>query len=143
MLKYFADPFLVFKVNHPQSGKPVVIFKSEVIQNNLKPTWKPFEIFLEDVYGPTTSITIEVYDYDDDGTFDFIGGTSSTVNELIQGKYERPLINPEKQGRMLYKNSGIVYVDKFEPIDASQRRPAATGFRLKLHATKLDSKDAK
>ncbi|XP_025107723.1 copine-8-like [Pomacea canaliculata] len=110
-----SDPFLrLHRVNDDQSCTAVQ--KTEVIKNNLNPTWRPVTISVQTLCNGdyNRSIQIECYDWDSDGSHDFIGAFSTTLNELSRGAVEAnifPVINPKKQAKKKnYKDSGQIQV---------------------------------
>jgi hypothetical protein len=47
----------------------------------------------------TAPLELRVYDYDDDGTHDYIGGFATTLQQLTsQINTQIPLVNPDKKG---------------------------------------------
>lgn len=67
------------------SGKPSQIYKSEVIDNNLNPEWKPFTISVSDLTAgnmDSTQITLEVFD-EDVGSADLIGKAEVITSCLL------------------------------------------------------------
>ncbi len=75
-----SDPFLVVSRIDPSSA-PTPIHKTEVIDNNLNPEWKPFSISLVDMCPDTNGnikakdplLLIECFDHDTIGSSDLIG----------------------------------------------------------------------
>ncbi|XP_064607159.1 copine-8-like isoform X2 [Liolophura sinensis] len=110
-----SDPFLVFKRANEDSSYTVV-HKTEVIKNTLNPTWRPFSIsgraLCNGDYDRT--IKVECYDWNSNGTSDFIGEFVTNLRELTRGagtsnNYE--VINPQKKKKKKsYKNSGQVHL---------------------------------
>ena len=64
---FYLDPF--FEVKYMPSGysRNITLYRSEVIRNELNPTWKPFEISVSMLGGFDKSFDILVWDFDDDG----------------------------------------------------------------------------
>ncbi|XP_063721552.1 copine-5-like [Symsagittifera roscoffensis] len=94
----------------------IVTGQTKVIKNNLNPNWEPFIInkarFNDN--DDQLPIKIECYDYNSDGSPDFIGDVTTTGGELFKeiGSKSFPLINQhkkEKKGKK-YKNSGVLLV---------------------------------
>eukprot|EP00041_Stephanoeca_diplocostata_P031275 m.971104 g.971104 ORF g.971104 m.971104 type:complete len:571 (-) comp23926_c0_seq9:3608-5320(-) len=112
-----SDPFLTLASLMP-NGTHAVFHKTEVIKNNLNPTWRQFEIpvtvFCAGDYD--REIQIACYDWDSDGSHDLIGTTTTTLNELQQGqRNEWDLLNPKKlpggrKHKKGYKNSGVLHL---------------------------------
>ncbi|RUS76350.1 hypothetical protein EGW08_015880, partial [Elysia chlorotica] len=108
-----SDPYLEI-MRATQDGSWQVVHRTEVIKNNLNPSWRPFELSLQTLCGGNRqkSIKIDCYDWDSDGTHDFIGGFTTTFDEMYQATKQEvswPCINPSKRAKKKnYTNSGIV-----------------------------------
>uniref|UniRef100_A0A4W5PDK9 Copine-2 n=1 Tax=Hucho hucho TaxID=62062 RepID=A0A4W5PDK9_9TELE len=103
-----SDPYLEF---HKQGddGKWMLVHRTEVIKNTLDPVWKPFTVPLISLCDGDVDRSIKVlcYDYDNDGSHDFIGEFQTTVTKMSEVEFE--CINPKKQKKKKsYKNSGII-----------------------------------
>lgn len=112
-----SDPFLQISKVKPDGGA-LLVHRTEVIKNNLNPSWKSFNIPLQtlcsgDYDGP---LRIDCYDYDNDGSHDYIGGTNTTLRQLIDMKQNGKgldLVNPKKkQKKKGYVNSGVLYISQ-------------------------------
>ncbi|XP_077026208.1 copine-1 isoform X2 [Tamandua tetradactyla] len=106
-----SDPFLEFF--RQGDGKWHLTYRSEVIRNNLNPTWKRFSVPLQHFCkgDPSTPIQVRCLDYDSDGSHDLIGMFHASLAQLqaVPAKFE--CIHPEKQQKKKnYKNSGTVCV---------------------------------
>lgn len=76
-----------------------VVAKSNIVMNNLNPTWDPFVVEIDACGGMKAPLEVRVYDYDEDGTHDFIGSFGTTLEQLVsQAGASIPLINPNKKG---------------------------------------------
>lgn len=53
-----------------------------------------------------------MWDYDKYTAHDLIGEFTFTVDELLNGKKDFPIINPKKLKKKKYENSGIFHFDK-------------------------------
>lgn len=106
-----SDPFLEFF--RQGDGKWHLAYRSEVVKNNLNPTWKRFSVPLQHFCcgDPGTPIQVRCSDYDSDGSHDLIGTFHTTLAQLQAVPAEFECIHPEKQKKKKsYKNSGIVCV---------------------------------
>ncbi|KAF2074544.1 hypothetical protein CYY_004171 [Polysphondylium violaceum] len=103
-----SDPY--YKIFKDTANGFVEVYKSEYIKNTLNPVWKEMVIPLENLNGGDMKrpIQIQVFDYDSIGDHDLIGIFSTTMDEVLLGKKEFPLINPKKTTKSNYKNSGFV-----------------------------------
>uniref|UniRef100_A0A673JD78 Copine-3 n=1 Tax=Sinocyclocheilus rhinocerous TaxID=307959 RepID=A0A673JD78_9TELE len=110
-----SDPYLEF---HKQGddGKWMMVHRTEVIKNTLDPVWKPFTVPLISLCNGDVDRNIKVlcYDYDNDGGHDFIGEFQTTINKISEAQngveVEFECINPKKQKKKSYKNSGVIIV---------------------------------
>ncbi|KAL4624925.1 copine-8 isoform X1 [Arapaima gigas] len=108
-----SDPFLVFHRSN-EDGTFTICHKTEVVKNTLNPVWQAFKIPVRALCNGDydRAIKIEVYDWDRDGSHDFIGEFSTSYRELSRGQsqfnvYE--VLNPKKKGKKKkYMNSGTV-----------------------------------
>nr|KAG5706037.1 hypothetical protein BaRGS_028146 [Batillaria attramentaria] len=110
-----SDPFLlIHRANEDMSF--TVVHKTEVVRNNLNPTWKPFTISVQALCNGDydRSVQVECFDWDSDGSHDFIGAFTTNLRQLSKGPCDSnvyPVINPKKQAKKKnYKNSGEVHV---------------------------------
>ncbi|XP_036373601.1 copine-8-like [Megalops cyprinoides] len=113
-----SDPFLVFYRSN-EDGTFTICHKTEVVKNTLNPVWQAFRIPVRALCNGDydRAIKIEVYDWDRDGSHDFIGEFTTTYRELSHGQsqfsvYE--VLNPKKKGKKKkYLNSGTVTLLSF------------------------------
>ncbi|XP_051547540.1 copine-8-like [Myxocyprinus asiaticus] len=113
-----SDPFLVFYRSN-EDGTFTICHKTEVVKNTLNPVWQAFKITVRALCNGDydRTIKVEVYDWDRDGSHDFIGEFSTSFRELSRGQsqfnvYE--VINPKKKGKKKkYLNSGTVTLLSF------------------------------
>ena len=84
------------------------VFKTEVVMNNLNPRWNDAVVSLQGLCNGdlNRAILFEVFDYDSDGSHDFIGSVTASVNDLTNGRNsELGLIS--KSG----KSGGSLFID--------------------------------
>ncbi|XP_073184497.1 copine-8 isoform X4 [Lepidochelys kempii] len=113
-----SDPFLVFYRSN-EDGSFTICHKTEVVKNTLNPVWQAFKISVRALCNGDydRTIKIEVYDWERDGSHDFIGEFTTSYRELSRGQsqfnvYE--VINPKKKGKKKkYINSGTVTLLSF------------------------------
>uniref|UniRef100_A0AAR2LM02 Copine-3 n=1 Tax=Pygocentrus nattereri TaxID=42514 RepID=A0AAR2LM02_PYGNA len=110
-----SDPYLEF-YRQMETGWQLA-HRTEVVKNNLNPTWRPFRIPLQSLCGGDMEkpIKVECYDYDNDGSHDLIGIFETNMTRLQQATRVSPAefdcINmKKKQKKKNYKNSGVVSV---------------------------------
>uniref|UniRef100_A0AAR2M0D2 Copine-3 n=1 Tax=Pygocentrus nattereri TaxID=42514 RepID=A0AAR2M0D2_PYGNA len=118
-----SDPFLEF-FKQDDDGKWLLVHRTEVIKNNLNPSWKKLTVSLHTFCSGDLNKPIKVHcsDYDNDGSHDLIGVFQTNVSELLKADsgsaVEFECIHPEKQKKKKsYKNSGVVRI-KYCKIEA-------------------------
>uniref|UniRef100_A0A3B3SWC3 Copine 8 n=1 Tax=Paramormyrops kingsleyae TaxID=1676925 RepID=A0A3B3SWC3_9TELE len=82
-----SDPFLVFYRSN-EDGTFTICHKTEVVKNTLNPVWQAFKISVRALCNGDydRTIKIEVYDWDRDGSHDFIGEFTTSYRELSRGQ---------------------------------------------------------
>ncbi|XP_072569379.1 copine-5-like isoform X3 [Paramormyrops kingsleyae] len=82
-----SDPFMVFYRSN-EDGTFTICHKTEVVKTTLNPVWQPFSIPVRALCNGDyeRSIKVEVYDWDRDGSHDFIGQFSTSYRELARGQ---------------------------------------------------------
>uniref|UniRef100_A0A8C5HTI8 Copine-5-like n=1 Tax=Gouania willdenowi TaxID=441366 RepID=A0A8C5HTI8_GOUWI len=82
-----SDPFMVFYRSN-EDGTFTICHKSEVVKNTLNPVWQPFSIPVRALCNGdyNRTIKVEVYDWDRDGSHDFIGEFTTSYKELCRGQ---------------------------------------------------------
>ncbi|XP_033754155.1 copine-3-like isoform X2 [Pecten maximus] len=113
-----SDPYIEIQRQSPD-GSWQVTHRTEVIKNTLNPSWRPFTVPVHALCSGDHSkeIKFDVYDWDNDGSHDLIGGFKTTVKDMMGASKQEvpfPCINPKKQSKKKYENSGIVYLTNFE-----------------------------
>jgi len=115
-----SDPYLqIYRVE--PNGSLYLVYKTEVIDNTLDPSWRPFDLTVGRLCKGdyNAKLKIDCFDYDSVGDPDFIGTSTTSLQELIEngsnGVY--PLINPKKQSsKKDYKNSGNLHFPRLELV---------------------------
>ena len=98
-----SDPYFVISKSAGSSGqKWSVVKRSEVIMKNLSPTWAPFEISAKLLCNGDHSrpLKFDVYDWDSDGSHDYIGSFVTSLEKLEMSAVEQTgilCINDEKK----------------------------------------------
>ena len=113
-----SDPYFeISRVN--ESNDFSIVYRSEVIMNNLNPTWKSFEIESRTLCNGDLDrvLKIEVLDKDSDGSSDLIGSFRTTLRRLSCGPSTDNVydcINEKKKAKKgsKYKNSGVIKLIK-------------------------------
>ncbi|XP_064189793.1 copine-3 isoform X2 [Anguilla rostrata] len=116
-----SDPYLEF-YKQTETGWQLA-HRTEVVNNNLNPTWKPFRIPLQSLCGGDMDkpIKVECYDYDNDGSHDLIGNFETNMTRLQEAKHGSPaefecVNSKKKQKKKNYKNSGVVSVKQCQVV---------------------------
>ncbi|XP_053280133.1 LOW QUALITY PROTEIN: copine-8 [Pleuronectes platessa] len=113
-----SDPFMVFYRSN-EDGTFTICHKTEVMKNTLNPVWQPFSIPVRALCNGdyNRTIKVELYDWDRDGSHDFIGELTTSYKELCRGQsqlnvYE--VMNAKKKlKKKRYINSGTVSLLSF------------------------------
>lgn len=113
-----SDPYIEIQKQNPD-GSWQVTHRTEVIKDTLNPSWRPFSIPVHSLCSGdhTKEIKFDVYDWDKDGSHDFIGGFRTTVKDMMGASKQEvtfPCINPKKQSKKKYENSGVMHLTHFE-----------------------------
>lgn len=76
-----SDPFLIIS-KEAESGIPIPVCKTEVIKNDLKPTWKPVYLNSQQVGSKDTPLVIECFNFNSNGKHDLIGKIQKSLADL-------------------------------------------------------------
>ncbi|ESO90287.1 hypothetical protein LOTGIDRAFT_123531 [Lottia gigantea] len=109
-----SDPFLEI-LKSTVDGSWQVVHRTEVVENNLNPSWNQFSVPVQTLGGG--DIQVDIYDWDSDGSHDLIGGFMTNVEEIItsQSELSWPCINEKKKAKKKsYSNSGMVYLASWQ-----------------------------
>jgi len=112
-----SDPYVVLSRVLADGAKQRV-WTSAVIKKNLNPVWGDMSLRVQVLCNgdPNLPLEVEVFDWDSDGSHDFIGAFTSTLNQLLAGaaaKTAWPLVNPRKAAKKKgYVNSGTFALDR-------------------------------
>ncbi|KAI6072887.1 Copine-5 [Aix galericulata] len=79
-----SDPFMVFYRSN-EDGTFTICHKTEVVRNTLNPVWPACARPPPPASG-SPAIKVEVYDWDRDGSHDFIGEFTTSYRELARGQ---------------------------------------------------------
>lgn len=115
-----TDGFLIIS-RKTGEGTWLPILKTEVVKNNLNPTWRPLQARTNQLCNGDfdSPIKVECFDYDSITSKDLVGSFETTVREMMRegvGK-QWPLFNPKKAAKKKdYQNSGIVFLTMLENI---------------------------
>nr|XP_057941709.1 copine-5-like isoform X1 [Doryrhamphus excisus] len=113
-----SDPFMVFYRSN-EDGTFTICHKTEVVKNTLNPVWEPFSIPVRALCNGDhdRTIKVEVYDWDRDGSHDFIGEFTSSYKDLCRGQSQLNIfevVNAKKKlKKKRYINSGTVSLLSF------------------------------
>lgn len=129
-----SDPFLrISKI--VESGSSIPICKTEVINDNLNPVWKPVTLSMQQFGSKENPLMIECFDFNSSGKHDLIGKLQTSVSDLEK-------LGREKNGANFYISSvarpdnrkmlkGQLFVDKFiEKTQYSFLDYISSGFEL-------------
>uniref|UniRef100_A0A2K6KCK4 Copine 8 n=1 Tax=Rhinopithecus bieti TaxID=61621 RepID=A0A2K6KCK4_RHIBE len=109
-----SDPFLVFYRSN-EDGSFTICHKTEVVKNTLNPVWQAFKISVRALCNGDydRTIKVEVYDWDRDGSHDFIGEFTTSYRELSRGQSQFNVYEVRKGKKKKYSNSGTVTLLSF------------------------------
>ncbi|XP_071709843.1 protein BONZAI 3-like isoform X2 [Rutidosis leptorrhynchoides] len=76
-----SDPFLrISKVT--EAGSPVPICKTEVVNNNLDPVWKPLCLNMQQFVSKDNPLVVECFDFNSNGNHTLIGKLQTSIEAL-------------------------------------------------------------
>uniref|UniRef100_A0A8C5BHT0 Copine 3 n=1 Tax=Gadus morhua TaxID=8049 RepID=A0A8C5BHT0_GADMO len=118
---WWSDPFLEFH-KQTEAGWQLA-HRTEVVKNNLNPTWRPFRITVQSLCGGDVEkpIRVDCYDHYTNGAHSIIGSFVTTLSQLEAGTYTSPAefacVNRKKSERKPgYKNSGVICIKRCEVV---------------------------
>uniref|UniRef100_A0A6B2L2D3 C2 domain-containing protein n=1 Tax=Arcella intermedia TaxID=1963864 RepID=A0A6B2L2D3_9EUKA len=132
-----SDPYFVVKGSikiNAKTRQDVILYRSEVVYNNLDPTWKPFVLSVAELGGFDKPFSIIVYDFDADGSHDVMGQFTTTLNEYLFGPFQHAIMKGSN-------SSGAFSVDKVEPLGSIDVERIATSYRVGVSASKISPMD--
>ncbi|XP_027163140.1 protein BONZAI 3-like [Coffea eugenioides] len=111
-----SDPFLRIS-RIAESGGSIPICKTEVINNNLNPVWKPLCLTMQQYISKDNPLIIECFDFNSSGNHVLIGKLQKTVAELEHLHQTRSgvnLVSPPSHLRRVEKiTEGQLFVDGY------------------------------
>jgi len=113
-----SDPFFAVyrRVNNGNTGAAgdnlLLTYESEVIKNNLNPSWKKNEVKLAKISNSNIDepLVFKIFDWNRNGDRDYIGEFETSIAELVAFKNkEYDIINVKKKAKKgkAYRNSGV------------------------------------
>ncbi|XVF11389.1 hypothetical protein REPUB_Repub08aG0023700 [Reevesia pubescens] len=129
------DPFLVIS-KLVEGGISIPVCKTEVLKNNLNPTWKPVFMNIQQVGSKDSPLVIECFNFNSNGKHELIGKVEKSLvdlEKLHSGREGENLFLPTKVGHD-YQNKILkskLFVDKFsETVQHTFLDYLAAGFEL-------------
>ncbi|KAF7805157.1 protein BONZAI 3 [Senna tora] len=110
-----SDPFLRIS-RIVESGGSVPICKTEAIDNNLNPVWKPVCLGFQQFGSKDNPLIIECFDFNSSGDHVLIGKLQKSLADLEKLCNERAGVNfvvPSKRGRHEKILKGKLFVDRY------------------------------
>ncbi|CDP15833.1 unnamed protein product [Coffea canephora] len=111
-----SDPFLRIS-RIAESGVSIPICKTEVINNNLNPVWKPLCLTMQQYMSKDNPVIIECFDFNSSGNHVLIGKLQKTVAELEHLHKTRSGVNlvlpPSHLRRVEKITEGQLFVDGY------------------------------
>ncbi|XP_062004902.1 protein BONZAI 3-like isoform X2 [Rosa rugosa] len=109
-----SDPFLrVSRI--VENGSSVPICKTEVVDNNLNPIWKPLSLSMQQFGSKDNPLVIECFDFNSNGNHVLIGKLQKSVADLERLYQEKSGVNfviPSSHGHEKV-SKGQLFVDQF------------------------------
>ncbi|KAJ4728889.1 Protein BONZAI like [Melia azedarach] len=129
------DPFLVIS-KIVEGGMPIPVCKTEVLKNELKPTWKSVFLNIQQVGSKDSPLIIECFNFNSNGKHDLIGKIQKSLVDLEKLHSSRqgenlflPIAAGNNSQNKLLKSQ--LFVDKFsESIQYTFLDYLAGGFEL-------------
>jgi hypothetical protein len=112
-----SDPFLVIS-KIVESGNPIPVCKTEVIKNDLHPTWKPVFLNIQQVGSRDSPLIIECFNFNSNGKHDVLGKVQKSIaglENLHSTRQGEHLLLPTGYGND-HQNKPLksqLFVDKF------------------------------
>ncbi|XP_021285559.1 protein BONZAI 1 isoform X2 [Herrania umbratica] len=130
-----SDPFLVIS-KLVESGISIPVCKTEVLKNDLNPTWKPVFLNIQQVGSKDSPLVIECFNFNSNGKHDLIGKVQKSLADLEKlhsGREGENLFLPTPVGHDFQNKilKGKLFVDKFsETVQHTFLDYLAAGFEL-------------
>ncbi|KAK9215387.1 hypothetical protein WN944_007392 [Citrus x changshan-huyou] len=110
-----SDPFLRIS-RIVESGNSVPIYKTEVINNNLHPIWRPITLSMQQFVSKENPLIIECFDFNTSGNHVLMGKIQKSVGELeklYQGRTGATFMLPSTQCGHDKVLKSQLFVEKF------------------------------
>ncbi|KAG8067854.1 hypothetical protein GUJ93_ZPchr0005g15471 [Zizania palustris] len=124
-----SDPFLRIS-RLVETGGAIPICKTEVINDNLNPVWRPITLTSQQFGSKNNPLLVECFDFDSSGNHELIGAFQTTITQLEN-------IYNSKSGANFFshkgqkKLKGQLFVDKFqEKVQHTFLDYISSGFEL-------------
>ena len=127
-----------------EDGTYAACCKSDVVTNNLSPTWKPLRVPLQRLCNGDLArpLKLEVLDYDKDDKFEEIGHLTVTAQELLtpgwSGKLKHPRGKDKDVGTVNITAAQMLQEPSFvECVPVARRSSAHACFHLYLRSARI------
>ncbi|KAG7591165.1 C2 domain [Arabidopsis thaliana x Arabidopsis arenosa] len=126
-----SDPFLrISRIVETSAAVPIC--RTEVVDNNLNPMWRPVCLTMQQFGSKDTPLVIECFDFNNSGNHELIGKTEKSVAELERLCLQKEAANfvyPSLRGNKVLK--GQLIVDRYvEKVQYSFLDYISSGFEL-------------
>nr|XP_043617827.1 protein BONZAI 3-like isoform X2 [Erigeron canadensis] len=112
-----SDPFLRIS-RIVEAGSPIPICKTEVVNNNLNPLWKPLCISMQQYVSKDNPLLIECFDFNSNGNHTLIGKLQTSIQDmekLYTSKTGMSFVFPSSRHQAHEKIlKGKLFVDQYD-----------------------------
>ncbi|XP_044428567.1 protein BONZAI 3-like [Triticum aestivum] len=130
-----SDPFLRIS-RLSESPTAIPLCETEVVDNSLKPVWRPMALTSQQYGSKDTPLLVECLDFDANGNHRIIGTLHTTVSELetlYKSKAGADLYSHKGQRKLLKRKKGKLFLDNFqEKVKYTFLDYISYGFELKF-----------
>eukprot|EP01125_Pyxidicula_operculata_P020845 TRINITY_DN7824_c0_g1_i1.p1 TRINITY_DN7824_c0_g1~~TRINITY_DN7824_c0_g1_i1.p1 ORF type:complete len:2345 (-),score=492.92 TRINITY_DN7824_c0_g1_i1:135-7169(-) len=126
-----SDPyFIVYSGNNP-------VYKSEVVKRSLYPRWKSVN-FPKEVFNTWDgSITVKIYDSDDDGGDDYSGEVKISLNNIVIGSWSHYELKEHEKNRGALCINDVTFLGKLSPIKLLSFTQKPAGYSIQFEGNML------
>ncbi|PRP81401.1 hypothetical protein PROFUN_11022 [Planoprotostelium fungivorum] len=116
-----SDPYLLINRRQSDAQLYTAVYRTEVIKNTLDPTWREFEMEVQNICNGNMAreLNVQVFDWNRATQHEIIGSFKTTLNEMLNGG-EYTLVNEKIQEKKKnYSGSGKIRVNAEMVLNSS------------------------